>query len=57
MTKIRVDVKQDPTRLRPSDVPVLVGDSSKFRQQTGWAPRIPFERTLRDVLDYWRERV
>jgi len=56
MTTVKVDVKQDASRLRPSDVPVLLGDSSKFRARTGWEPKIPFEQTLADVLDYWRQR-
>jgi GDP-4-dehydro-6-deoxy-D-mannose reductase len=51
---VRVEV--DPARLRPSDVPVLIGDSTKFRQATGWEPRFPFEQTLRDSLAYWRLR-
>jgi GDP-4-dehydro-6-deoxy-D-mannose reductase len=54
-TKLRIQV--DPERLRPSDVPILQADSSKFRALTGWAPTIPFEKTLADLLDYWRERV
>ena len=54
-TKFRVQV--DPERLRPSDVQILLADSSKFRKLTGWAPTIPFEKTLSDLLDYWRERV
>ncbi len=57
MSKIEVKVEIDPDRLRPSDVEVLLGDSSKFRADTGWEPRIPFDTTLRDLLDYWRERV
>jgi len=52
----KIKVKQDPARLRPSDVPRLRGDCSKFRRDTGWAPRIPFEQTLKDMLDYWRHR-
>ena len=32
-------------------------DPTKFRAATGWEPKIPFDQTLRDVLDYWRERV
>lgn len=52
-----VEIQVDPDRLRPSDVEILVGDSSKFRADTGWEPRIPFEQTLVDVLDYWRERL
>ena len=47
---------RDPARLRPSDVPVLIGDNSKFVKATGWAPTIPFEQTLRDMLEYWRAR-
>jgi len=57
MTKIKVRIVQDPSRMRPSDVPVLVGDYSKFRKQTGWKPKISFKETLKDLLDYWRERV
>ena len=56
MTKTKIDVRQDPARLRPSDVPVLLGDYSRFHEVTGWTPTIPFEQTLRDMLDYWRGR-
>jgi GDP-4-dehydro-6-deoxy-D-mannose reductase len=56
LTRVKIDVRQDPARLRPSDVPVLVGDPTKFVDATGWRPEIPFERTLRDMLDYWRAR-
>ncbi len=57
MSGLDVEVKEDPERLRPSDVPVLLGDSSKFRKATGWDPRIPYEQTLRDMLDYWRSEI
>lgn len=57
LSKVKVKIKQDPTRLRPSDVPMLVGDNNKFCKQTGWKPEIPFEKTLEDLLNYWRERV
>ena len=57
MTSNRIKVKKEPARMRPSDVPVLVGDSTKFRKQTGWKPEIPFEKTLKDIMDYWRERI
>jgi len=56
MAKIGVEIRFDPTRMRPSDVPVLVGDSTKFREQTGWVPEIPYEQTLLDMLDYWRSK-
>jgi GDP-4-dehydro-6-deoxy-D-mannose reductase len=55
--KIKPKVEQDPSRMRPSDVQILVGDSTKFRKKTGWKPTIPFEQTMADLLDYWRERV
>ncbi len=54
MSECRIELRPDPRRLRPSDVPVLQGDNSKFRGATGWQPRIPFEQTLRDSLDFWR---
>jgi GDP-4-dehydro-6-deoxy-D-mannose reductase len=55
-TTAKIEVTQDPARMRPSDVTVLWGDSSKFRKQTGWKPEIPLEQTLRDLLNYWRGR-
>lgn len=54
---VDIEVRQDPARLRPSDVPLLLGDNSKFYKATGWKPEIPFEQTAADLLDYWRERV
>lgn len=53
----KIEVKQDPARMRPSDVPLLRGDCSKFKERTGWKPEIPFEKTMEDLLNYWRERV
>jgi GDP-4-dehydro-6-deoxy-D-mannose reductase len=55
--EVPIDVHQDPAKLRPSEIPVLVGNSGKFRQATGWVPEIPFETTVRDTLDYWRQQV
>jgi len=52
-----VEVRVDPDRLRPSDVPILLSDSTKFRKITGWEPKIPFTQSLKDLLDFWRERV
>jgi GDP-4-dehydro-6-deoxy-D-mannose reductase len=57
MSSLDISVEQDPQRMRPSDVPLLLGDYSKFRDMTGWEPSIPFEKTLEDLLNYWRERV
>lgn len=52
-----ITVREDRARLRPSDVPVLLGDATRARKAVGWEPRIPFEQTLRDILAYWRGRV
>ena len=57
LSTAKVEVVQDPDRMRPSDVVRLIGDSSKFRADTGWAPEVPFDKTLGDLLQYWRERV
>ncbi|MBO4521093.1 MAG: GDP-mannose 4,6-dehydratase [Alphaproteobacteria bacterium] len=53
--KIRIEV--DPERLRPIDADLQVPDSRKFKAHTGWEPEIKFEKTMRDLLDYWRQRV
>ena len=57
MSTVKIEVRQDPARLRPSDVKILWADASKFHTQTGWEPTIPFRQTMSDLLDYWRERV
>ena len=53
--KFRVQV--DPDRLRPIDADLQVPDTTKFTEHTGWRPEIPYEKTIRDLLDFWRERV
>jgi len=58
LSKVKnIEIKQDPSRMRPSDVPILLGDYSKFKKQTGWQPEIPFEKTMEDSLNFWRKRV
>ncbi len=53
--EIRVEI--DPDRLRPIDADLQVPNTAKFQAHTGWKPVIPFEKTMQDLLDYWRERV
>lgn len=57
MTNARVEQRSDPTRFRVADTPVSYGDPTRIREATGWEPRIPFEQTIADVLDYWREQL
>lgn len=52
---IRVEV--DPDRLRPIDADLQVPNTAKFHAHTGWKPEIPYQKTLLDLLDYWRSRV
>jgi GDP-4-dehydro-6-deoxy-D-mannose reductase len=56
-SKVKPVIKPDPARMRPSDVPILIGDNSKFVKKTGWKPEIPFTKTMEDLLNYWREKV
>jgi GDP-4-dehydro-6-deoxy-D-mannose reductase len=56
MARVPVRVEPDPARMRPADVPWLVGDPSKIARDTGWCASIPLERTLADVLEEWRGR-
>ena len=55
ISKKDIEVRADPSRMRPSDVPVLLGSYKKFHKITGWEPEIQFERTLIDLLNYWRD--
>ena len=55
--EVPVEVDQDPAKLRPSEIPVLMGSYEKFKQATGWSPEIPFETTVRDTLDHWRRQI
>jgi GDP-4-dehydro-6-deoxy-D-mannose reductase len=57
MTDVQITVKQVPDRLRPSDVEILKCDCSKFKKRTGWEPKIAFNDTMRELLDYWRKMV
>jgi GDP-4-dehydro-6-deoxy-D-mannose reductase len=57
MSSVKVEVRQDPSRMRPSDVEILLGDNTKFVQKTGWKPEIAFEKTMEDLLNYWRGHV
>ncbi len=54
---VEAEIRQDPALMRPSDVPRLVCDSSRFRQATGWAPEIDFTETMKDLFEYWVEKL
>lgn len=54
LTSADIQVRADPTRMRPSDVKVLHADATKFRRATGWVPEISFKQMIGDLLDWWR---
>jgi GDP-4-dehydro-6-deoxy-D-mannose reductase len=56
MARVPVKVEVSPRLVRPVETWCTRGDSSKLRQETGWAPAIPLEQTLADTLEYWRSQ-
>ncbi len=54
---VQAEIKPDAARLRPTDIPLAAGDAGLARRLLGWAPAIPWEQTLADVLADWRQRI
>jgi GDP-4-dehydro-6-deoxy-D-mannose reductase len=54
---VQVRVETEPARLRPSDVPILCADATRLRERTGWTATLPLERSLEDLLEWWRARL
>jgi GDP-4-dehydro-6-deoxy-D-mannose reductase len=52
--RVPITIAQDPSRFRPNDTPLVLGDHSRLTRDTGWAPAISIEQTVRDLLAYWR---
>jgi GDP-4-dehydro-6-deoxy-D-mannose reductase len=57
LAHVKVTVRQDPARLRPSDNPLILGDGGRLAADTGWRAEIPIETTLADLLAWWRTQV
>lgn len=57
LARCPIEVRASAQRVRPVDLPLLLGDASRLRRLTGWTPRIPLAQSLADVLDDWRGRV
>lgn len=55
LSQSTIAVKQDPARLRPSDLPIYIGSAKKLHEKTGWQPKISLETTLKDALEQWRK--
>ncbi len=56
-TRKNIEVVTDPERLRPIDADLQVPNTAKFTAHTGWKPEIPYETTILDLLNYWREKI
>ncbi len=57
MSGVKVSVQQDPTRVRPVEVPRIYGDASRAKAMLGWSPRHDFNETLCDLLTEWRRTI
>jgi len=57
LSSVDIDVQVDKSKLRKTDIPLIVGSHGKIQKATGWDPKIPLEKTLLDLLDYWRQAV
>ena len=57
LSGLDIEVRPDPARFRPLDIPILWGDNAKLKRQTGWSPEYDIERTLEDLYRYWLARV
>ena len=57
MSRVPVTVRVDPSRYRPNDNPILLGDRSRIGRELGWEPSITLDQTLSDLLDFWRKKV
>ena len=56
LSRVPVTIKVDAGRYRPSDNPILLGDRGRIERELGWRSEIPLDRTLADLLDYWRRK-
>ena len=56
-TKKKIKIRIDKSRIRPLDADLQIPDTSKFKKHTGWEPKIKFEKTMQDLLNYWRVQI
>ena len=57
LSKAKFEVKTDPSKIRKVDIPTLIGNGNKFTQRTGWMHKIRLEKTIEDLLNYWRAKI
>ena len=57
LSNVEITVEIDSNKIRPVDVPIIEADITKLNDVTGWRPKFSLEQTIKETLDYWRERV
>ncbi|HOG18396.1 MAG TPA: GDP-mannose 4,6-dehydratase [Syntrophales bacterium] len=57
LSKTKFEIREEARLFRPSDVTLQIPSTEKFHAKTGWVPEIPFEKTLADMLEYWRDEL
>ena len=57
LSNSNIDIEKDNGKIRQDDIPELLGNNSKFCSKTGWLPTIDLNKTLNDILDYWRKQI
>ena len=57
MSSVPIEVRPDPSRMRPSDTPVICGSHAKLTDDTGWEPALSIDGILYDALDFWRREI
>ena len=55
--RVPIAIEQDPSRFRPNDTPLILGDHTRLSRDTGWMPEIPLEQTVEDLVAYWRQQI
>lgn len=56
LSRVKFEIKTDPSKMRKVDIPMLIGNGNKFAKLTGWKPKLKFEKTLEDLLNFWRAK-
>lgn len=56
-SSVDVEIKVDPNKIRPVDVPIIEADTTKLRTATGWEQKIPLEQTIHETMEYWRQHI
>ena len=57
ISNLYIKIKIDPNRIRKNDIPVFKGSYEKINKKLGWEPKIPIEQTLKDMFNWWLNKL